>query len=215
MATEDLPVRVDALTDRDLMDRVAVRDPEASEELHRRFAHAVQGFVRKRVLPGEFDDIVQEILYRILNSACSYSGRSSVRAWVYGVARRTIWSCYRDRDEVREWESMMDAGCGPESGALFTERRRSLVAALEGMPEDHAIVLELYRVEGLSHEEIAELLEISPSASRKRLQRASSFLDSQVGSISARKPRHSRLESWRRSLLRRWVPCEPVDVDAH
>ena len=63
---------------------------------------------------------------------------------------------------------------------------------------------------GLRHDEIAELLNITPGTSRKRLQRAYRALADRVKKIASVPARHERIESWRESLLRRMVASEAL-----
>ncbi len=200
-------------SDEELLRSIAERDDDASAELHRRYIGELTGYIARRVRPVEVEDTVQEVLYRILLSACSYRGKSNVRAWLYGVARQTLWEKFRGRDDPVSSQVLIDSIGGPESLALRTERRRHIVAALERLPDDQGIVLELHRIDGLSHEKIAELLGISVGASRKRLERAARFIEKLAGQPQRPKLRHSKLDSWRRSLLRRAIPAAGGDAE--
>ncbi len=202
----DTAVSLEHSSDEELLMAVADRDAAASDELHRRYAKDLRRFVDRRVHPSETDEVLQEVLFRILFGACSFAGGSSVRSWIYGVARNTVWEKYRKRDEIVEWESRIDGRESPESKVVRAERLKRVMAALEQLPDDQAIIVELYRIDNLSHDKIAKLLGISPAASRKRLERAGKFLEECEGSTGPAVPQHSRIDSWRRSLLRRVIP---------
>ena len=72
-------------------------------------------------------------------------------------------------------------------------------------------MLELHRVEGLTHREIARLLGIKPATSRKRLERAIEALERREIQSEARLGRHTQLLAWRSSLIRRALPKEGRD----
>jgi RNA polymerase sigma factor (sigma-70 family) len=148
--------------------------------------------------------LLQEVFVRVLQRASSFRGDSSVRTWLYGISRFVIQERIRRVQREGSGGSIDRAASrpGPESLVLRSERSASLIAALQLLPDDQAIVLELHHVEGLSHGEIAVRLGISPAASRKRLERASRALATRMHETVRPGP-HARLESWRNSLLRR------------
>lgn len=193
-----------ALTDAELIARIAARDVEAGAELFDRYANSVFRFLRRRVRPGEAEDLLQEVFVRALRGASSFRGESSVRTWLYSIARYAAME--HTSGAAASLDGLVDPAPGPESLALCRERLKGAIAALERLPDEQALVVELHRIDGLSHEEIGRLLGISPSASRKRLQRAARALrGAQPEPDRVRPTRHSRIESWRRSLLLRTV----------
>ncbi len=192
--------------DFELIRRIADRDATAAEELFNRFAPEVFGFLARRVGPEDAQDVLQEVFVRAMRGACRFRGDSSARTWLYSVARFTLMERNRGRMDAQTFIEFTDTAPGPETLALSRDERRQMVAALERLPDDQAVVLELHRIDGLSHEEIAEILEIGPAASRKRLQRATRALEAELQTEDVSSPRHSRIESWRASLLRRAVP---------
>ncbi len=207
MRTIDTSTELQEVSDTELVRRIAERDNAAAAQLLQRYVREITGFLGKRVDPADFDDLLQEVLCRILRSASSFRGDASVRTWLYSIARYTAWERNRSRGEYGSLCRLVDDGPGPESMILSRERRERLVAGLERLPDSQALVLELYRIDGLSHEEIASLLGISATASRKRLERAVRALDSQLESGSTTNLRHLRIESWRESLMRRIAPA--------
>jgi DNA-directed RNA polymerase specialized sigma24 family protein len=90
--------------------------------------------------------------------------------------------------------------------ALQGEQQKRRIWALEQLPDEQAIVLELHRADGFSHDEISKILGIRAATSRKRLQRALKVLGRALAGDETRSPEHGRLDSWRRSLLMRVLP---------
>lgn len=182
--------------------RVAARDREASAALFDRYAPELHGFVVRQAGASDADDLLQEVFVRALRGASGYRGDASVRTWLYAIARYVVLE--RRRERLFEGLSgLVAAGPGPESFAARAEEREELLAALEQLPDDQAIVLALHRVDGLSHDEIAERLRIRPAASRKRLERALAAVRRLLRRPTARRARHRHLDSWQRSLAQR------------
>ena len=186
-----------------LIARVAKRDPDAARELFDRFAEDIHRYLARKTSPSEVEDIFQEVFARALRRASSFRGDSGLRTWLHSIARYTLFEHNRARWRLESLGEIAEAGHGPESLALGTEERRRLIVGLEQLSEPQAIVFGLHKLDGLTHEEIAELLGIAPATSRKRLERAIAALREQEEGGS-REPRHSQLRSWRDSLVRRW-----------
>jgi len=194
-------------SDAELLARVAARDRQAGAAFFDRYGGEIFGFLARRIGVTDAEDALQEVFVRALRRASTFRGEASLRTWLYSIARYVVIERNRSRVAVESIAELIESGPDPESLALRGEARRQLVAALEQLPDEQAIVLELHRIDGLSHDQIAALLEIKPSASRKRLQRATAALR-EVFAEPALPADHSRLESWRASLLRRTLPGE-------
>jgi len=203
--------------DETLLERVAARDRSAGAELFDRYAGEIFGLLARATRPSDAEDLLQEVFVRALRRSSSFRGDASVRTWLHGIARLTLLERYRARREAASLGDLPAPGPGPESFAIGAQQCRERIAQLERLPDHEAIVLELHRIDGLSHDEIAALLGISPAASRKRLQRAVATLDQfQTGDSvepEAGLARHSRFETWRASLLRRVIAKEEPHVD--
>ncbi len=187
----------------DLMRRVSLRDHEAAAVLFERHADEIFRYIVRRIGRADAEDVLQEAFKRALVSASTYRGEGSLRSWLYMITRHVLLERWRDRIDPRSFVDVVDLGPGPESLALRGEELRRLIWALERLPDEQAIVLELHRADGLSHEEIAQILGIRAAASRKRLQRALRVLGRALAGDEPRSPDHGRLDSWRRSLRMR------------
>ena len=192
--------------DLQLMRRVALRDPKAAAKLFDLYADEIFRYVARRIADVDAEDVLQEAFKRALVSASTFRGEGSLRAWLYGIARHVLLESWRDRIDPRSFVDGVDPGPGPESMALQGEQQKRRIWALEQLPDEQAIVLELHRADGFSHDEISQILGIRAATSRKRLQRALKVLGRALAGDDAFIPEHGRLDSWRRSLLMRVLP---------
>lgn len=192
--------------DLQLMRRVALRDPKAAAKLFDLYADAIFRYVARRIAYVDAEDVLQEAFKRALVSASTFRGEGSLRSWLYGIARHVLLESWRDRIDPRSFVDGVDPGPGPESMALQGEQQKRRIWALEQLPDEQAIVLELHRADGFSHDEISQILGIRAATSRKRLQRALKVLGRALAGDDAFIPEHGRLDSWRRSLLMRVLP---------
>ena len=94
------PVAADpapAPEEQQLVAAVTRKDRKATAEFVARFADQVHGYVRQRLAPRTdlVDDPMQEVFLAALKGLPSFAGRSSLRAWLLGIARHKVQSHYR------------------------------------------------------------------------------------------------------------------------
>lgn len=121
------------------------------------------------------DDICQEVFLRVRRSAAAFTPAARVSTWLYRIVANLCWD-FRRRRRTRRTEPL-EAGHAlhadaespePPDTALQT-RVRAAVAAL---PDRQRLALILHRYEGLSHQEIAEMLGWSVKSVESCLVRA-------------------------------------------
>ena len=80
-----------------LVAAVIRKDRKATAELVGRFADPVHAYVRHRLAPRAdmVDDLVQDVFLAALKGLPSFAGRSSLRAWLLGIARHKVEDHYR------------------------------------------------------------------------------------------------------------------------
>ncbi len=176
-----------ALTDGQLIARVADGDRLAFEELHHRYARAVLGLALRRLGDrGRAEDAAQEAFVAIWRSAGTYDPeRGRGAPWLYAVARNAITDGLR-----RTPEPAAELPDGPGGDPDPAERAESswtawqVHRALEGLPEHERPVIELAYWRGLSQREISELLDIPlgtvKTRTRSALARLADTLDGEL-----------------------------------
>ncbi len=134
--------------------------------LHRFFASKVG---------SEVEELVQQTLTRLIEGRSRYSGRSSVRAYVYGVARNVLREHYRARTKAPldvDEHSVSDMGAGPSTLRWRKAEDALLLESLRALPLKMQVILELYFWDELTVREIAEALEIPEGTVASRIRRA-------------------------------------------
>jgi RNA polymerase sigma-70 factor (ECF subfamily) len=181
--------RVGEPSDLDLIARWKAGDQRAATQLVERHAVAVARFVTSVGARADVDDVVQDTFARAFASLDSFRGESSLRTWLFTIARRLVLDRRRserrrgggarmqvevqDADAVTEYDAL-DAVVADE-----TERRmRDAVARLTPTQRE---VFVLRVGEGLSYREIAEAVDTTEGAARvhyhNALRAVKEFLD--------------------------------------
>ncbi len=148
------------------------------EEIYRSNCGFVWGSLRRLgVAERDVEDAVQKVFLIVFRKLPLFEGRSSLRTWLCGIALR-VASDYRKSAALRN-ETLVDeppSGCSPgnDPGAAMEEREklRELDRVLSRLPLEQRDVLVLFELQGLSGDDIAELLGIPTGTVRSRLRLA-------------------------------------------
>jgi RNA polymerase sigma-70 factor (ECF subfamily) len=189
--------------DAELLEAWRGGEQAAGEQLFDRHADAVARFFENKVARGA-EDLVQAAFVRMLEGRDRFRGDGSFRAFVFGVARNVL------REHVRELvrfgqvdpsvDSMAALSPGPSTVVGMRQEHQLMLEGLRHLAIDDQIMLELFYWEELSGEEVAKILGIPPSSTRRRLSEARARLDAKMAEIAASPALLDRtlrnLESW-------------------
>jgi RNA polymerase sigma-70 factor (ECF subfamily) len=161
------------------LDRLRAGDAPAFEELVMTYQHRVFG-VALRMLGSraEAEEVAQEAFVRAHRALGEFRGDAKLSTWLYAITSRLCLNrlASGERRLTRQGEDALlrlsDAGPRPDAALERRELESALGRAIAELPEDRRIVVVLRDVEGLSYEEIAQVLELELGTVRSRLHRA-------------------------------------------
>jgi len=130
----------------------------------------LRGYIAKRVRDRDaVDDILQEVFLKVNASLHGVKSHVSISAWLYRIAANAIADHYRAQ---KPWEELPDEVAAPEPEQDFiAELATCLQPFIAELPESYRAALLLSEIEGLPQREVAELLNISLSGAKSRVQR--------------------------------------------
>lgn len=170
-----------------LVERVQRGDQRAFELLaskyQRKLMRLVLRFVRDH---AEAEDVVQEAFIKAYRALPSFRGESAFYTWLYRIAvntaknylisqsRRAPTSTENDAQEAETFE---DAGRlresnTPESILATKQLAQTVNAAMTSLPDDLRTAIALREIDGLSYDEIAEMMACPIGTVRSRIFRA-------------------------------------------
>jgi RNA polymerase sigma-70 factor (ECF subfamily) len=161
------------------LDRLRAGDAPALEELVMTYQHRVFG-VALRMLGNraEAEDVAQEAFVRAHRALGDFRGDAKLSTWLYAITSRLCLNrlASGERRMAQQGEDALlrlsDAGPRPDAALERRELETALGRAIAELPEDRRIVVVLRDLEGLSYEEIAQVLELELGTVRSRLHRA-------------------------------------------
>jgi RNA polymerase sigma-70 factor (ECF subfamily) len=165
-------------------------DRDAGSRIVERHYDAIVRFFRNKA-GEEADDLVQRTFIATAEGAGRFQGRSSVRAWIFGIARNVLYEHLRRRvkdgrsePEFRE-SALVDLAPGVSTVAARRADQRVLLHALQRIPIELQVLLELYYWENLGVEELAQALEVPAGTIKSRLHRARALLREATAKVPA------------------------------
>lgn len=174
-------VAVPEATDLDLVARHRYGDEQAFTELYQRYASLVYNLsLRLSGDPDEASDLSQEIFLRIYRHLGKFRGGSSLKTWIYRVAlnhcrsrlgRKRPASQPLTGPEGETVHEVVDPRRSPEQRAIAEAEGRRVAAALAQVPRRFREAVTLRDLEGLTYQEIAEVLRVRIGTVRSRIAR--------------------------------------------
>jgi len=129
----------------------------------------------------EAEDIMQAGFIKVFGNLDSYRGEGSFEGWIRRIIVNTAIETYRRNmrsgHQVELNETHDDA---QQTFAMDGLECEDLLRLIQALPDGYRMVFNMYAVEGFSHKEIAELLQISESASKSQLSRARAWLKQRI-----------------------------------
>ncbi len=159
----------------EIIQKAAEGDIDAFERIYR----AASGFVYTLALgivrrPEEAAEVTQDVFMKVYRSLKNFRNESSLRTWIYRIAVNTSLNARKRKAVTGQRETTFDENVHvPETVPDGTHGRGELARyLLSQLTPDHRAVLLLREMEGLSYQEIAEVLQININTVRTRIIRA-------------------------------------------
>lgn len=170
-----------------LVERAQRGDKHAFELLVAKYQRKLLRLISRIVRdPAEVEDVAQEAFIKAYRALPQFRGESAFYTWLYRIGvntaknflvaqgRRAPTSTEKDAEEAETFE---DAGKlrdidTPESILMSRQVAVTVNAAMDKLPEELRTAITLREVEGMSYDEIAELMDCPIGTVRSRIFRA-------------------------------------------
>jgi RNA polymerase sigma-70 factor (ECF subfamily) len=177
----------DREVDQQLVERAQRGDKHAFELLvakyQRRLGRLISRFVRNA---SEAEDVTQDAFIKAYRALPAFRGDSAFYTWLYRIGintaknhlvaqgRRAPTSTPFDTDEAEDFEdaSLLHEVATPENELMSKQVVDVVNSSLQELPDDLRTALTLREIEGLSYEEIAEVMNCPIGTVRSRIFRA-------------------------------------------
>lgn len=152
----------------------------AQEELYHRFSPRMLGvcyrFAKNR---EDAEDMLQEGFIKVFTQLHQYRNEGALEGWIRRIVVHTCINILKKNKKFADSVDIMHA-----NGIRIKEdmipsimQAKQVVECIRILPLGYRTVLNLYAIEGFSHKEIGDLLEIGESTSRSQYTRAKAMLE--------------------------------------
>lgn len=189
----DKPVDSDAL----LVERTVAGDQKAYELLVIKYQRRIQRLIGRMVRDVDLvEDIAQETFIRAYRALAQFRGDAQFYTWLYRIAVNTAKKALMDlkrnptisensfksgdEDETSPLENELTSVETPEALLASKEIAGMVNAAMEALPEELRQAITLREIEGLSYEEISEVMNCPIGTVRSRIFRAREAISARV-----------------------------------
>ena len=165
--------------------RARAGDPVAQAAFVRATQAEVWRFAAALVDPGSADDLTQETFLRAFRALPAFEGRSTVRTWLLGIARRACADHLRAVVRRRRLDVRLAAQAWTDGPAPDPAHRLGAADLLRGLSEERRTAFVLTQVLGLSYAEAAAVEDVPVGTIRSRVARARDELVAAVAAARA------------------------------
>jgi len=183
-----------AETDQQLVLRVQQGDSRAFDLLVLKYQHRIFGLISRYVRDAdEVQDVAQEAFIKAYKALPRFRGDSAFYTWLYRIAINTAKNYLVSRSrrppgtdvEVQDAEHYEGGGAlrdieTPENALFAAELKAVVDRAISTLPDDLRTAVTLREFDGLSYEDIADVMDCPVGTVRSRIFRAREAIDIQV-----------------------------------
>lgn len=158
--------------------------PWAQKEVFELYASAMMSVCVRYVTDRETArDILQDGFIKLYTKIDTYSETGSFAGWVRRIFVTTALEYLRQRDALKQSAPIEEYSNSIEDNDVTVLDKISaddLMNCIAKLPDGYRTVFNLYAIEGYSHNEIAEILNITEGTSRSQFMRARKILQKDV-----------------------------------
>ena len=180
------------LSDNEIIEAVKAGDEDAFSLIVERYRNPITNFLYRFLNDREEAmDLAQETFVRVYFALDRYHTRYAFSTYIYRIAsnlaiseirkrkRRNVFSLtglfQREDSETEEYQPP-DERPLPDADLLDDESSRLVATAIASLPPKYRVAILLRDIEGLSYDEIAEVMELGLGTTKSRISRARGLL---------------------------------------
>ncbi len=157
--------------------------PRAQKALFDKFAPKMLAVCSRYMKnQSETEDVFQIGMVKVFNKLSDFKGEGPLEGWIRRIMVNSCLDQLRKNQRFVADKNLDDVSFLIEVKEEISSRlmAEDLIALIQKMPAGYRVVFNLYAIEGFSHQEIAERLNISESTSKSQYLRARAYLRQRI-----------------------------------
>ncbi len=182
-----------ALNEEQIIEGSKVKDSRSQALLYKQYAPFLYGMaLRYTKSVQDAQDILQEAFVRIFDNIEQYSGKGTIQGWMTRIVINQALKLHKSQskhpiiDSYDDYQEEIPDHSVIESDKLTHE---ILLGFIRDLPNGYRIVFNLCEIEGYSYDEVAEMLNCTPSTCRSQLFKAKNALRKRVNDFNEKEKR--------------------------
>ena len=181
---------METLNDLGLVEAIKKGDELAFQEIVGRYSQKVFNLAMRLTRNQEdAEEVLQDVFITVFNKIDSFEGKSQFSSWLYRVTANTAFMKLRRRknkesvsfedvsSSVKEsWVGQTPDEASVDYMSIKHELRDLIESAVSRLPEEYRNIFVLRDIDGLSNEEVSEMVGLTVPAVKSRLHRARMLL---------------------------------------
>ncbi|MGR4068784.1 RNA polymerase sigma factor RpoE [Halomonas sp. LR3S48] len=181
-------------TDQQLVERAQKGDTRAFDLLVKKYQHKIIGLIGRYIQDhAEVQDVAQEAFIKAYRALGKFRAESAFYTWMYRIAINTAKNHLVSRGrrppgsdlDIADAEILDHSGRlsdieTPESSLARDQLEAAVFEAIENLPDDLRTAITLRELDGLSYEDIANIMQCPVGTVRSRIFRAREAVDQHI-----------------------------------
>ncbi|MGB3947851.1 MAG: sigma-70 family RNA polymerase sigma factor [Bacteroidia bacterium] len=171
------------MTDEEIVKGCIQKNPIAQKNLYDKFSRKMMGVcLRYSESQEEAEDVLQNGFVTVFQNISSFKGMGSFEGWVRKIMVNTALTNIRKNKKLKQNVSLDNVSFMLPSSNQTSDNfaANDLLKLIQTLPTGFRTVFNLYAIEGYSHKEIGDLLNISEGTSKSQYSRAKAHLQKMI-----------------------------------
>ena len=154
--------------------QIAAGDRDAFEKLYGEYQRRLFRYFLRLVSTTEVaEELTNDVLVEVWKKAGDFRGLSKVSTWIFGIAHYKAMNQYRGKKpatlDIEAAANEADPGATPEESAAQVNLKEKIKRALHLLSSEHREVMELTFTNGLSYQEISDIMQCPVNTVKTRM----------------------------------------------
>ncbi|WP_353894077.1 RNA polymerase sigma factor [Proteinivorax hydrogeniformans] len=171
------------MEDHILITRFMHGERSAFIEVYEMYFQDVYNFTAYSIGVTSCEDVTQEVFLKVYRKMESFKGKSSIKSWIFNIARRTTYDYHRKHKKclnVDDYYNKLITTITPEDVFEYKEDLEDVLRMLGSLKHEQRTAILLRRLHGFSIKETARIMGVKESKVKTLLHRGMKNLDKEV-----------------------------------
>ncbi len=168
--------------------KAIANDAQAQRAVYEQFAPKMLSVCRQYVPDAFFaEDVLMTGFLKVFTKLGQFDQRGSFEGWIRKIMVTSCISHLRSQKRLLFLEDYPESNLSESTVANENLEVEDLQKLIDGLPDTYKVVFLMYAIDGYSHQEISEILNITVGTSKTQLHRARKLLQHQLKDINLKK----------------------------